>query len=71
MIRTSVGRIVFSSNMLVRLGLTLVYNDSIEAFFNYPDMKEITNNFCVFHINAPGRFFFARFREKGKKRKRN
>jgi len=34
------------------LGLNYVSN--FQAFFNYPDMKEITNCFCVFHINAPG-----------------
>jgi pimeloyl-ACP methyl ester carboxylesterase len=34
------------------LGLNYVSN--YQAFFNYPDMKEITQSFCVFHINAPG-----------------
>lgn len=34
------------------LGLNYVSN--YQAFFNYPDMKEIVADFCVFHINAPG-----------------
>jgi len=34
------------------LGLNYVSN--YQAFFNYPEMREITNNFCVFHVNAPG-----------------
>ena len=27
---------------------------SLQAFFNYPEMREIMNHFCVFHVNAPG-----------------
>jgi len=34
------------------LGLNYVSN--YQAFFNYPDMKEIISDFCVFHITAPG-----------------
>lgn len=34
------------------LGLNYVSN--FQAFFNYPDFKEITSSFQVFHINAPG-----------------
>jgi len=34
------------------LGLNYVSN--FQAFFNYPDLKEITAGFAVFHINAPG-----------------
>lgn len=34
------------------LGLNYVSN--FQAFFNYPDLKEIAQYFCVFHINAPG-----------------
>jgi len=34
------------------LGLNYVSN--YQAFFNYPDMKEIISDFCVFHLNAPG-----------------
>ena len=25
-----------------------------KAFFNYPEMKEIADNFSVYHLNAPG-----------------
>ncbi|XP_023338144.1 protein NDRG3 [Eurytemora carolleeae] len=34
------------------LGLNYVSN--FQAFFNYPEMKEICQSFCVFHVNAPG-----------------
>ena len=34
------------------LGLNCLSN--FKTFFNYPDMAEILENFCIFHINAPG-----------------
>ncbi|CAB4065943.1 unnamed protein product [Lepeophtheirus salmonis] len=34
------------------LGLNFVSN--FQAFFNYPDMVEIAEKFCVYHVNAPG-----------------
>nr|ACO14922.1 NDRG3 [Caligus clemensi] len=34
------------------LGLNFVSN--FQAFFNYPDMAELAEKFCVYHINAPG-----------------
>ena len=34
------------------LGLNYVSN--FQAFFNYPDFKEIASGFPIFHINAPG-----------------
>lgn len=34
--------------------LGLNYISNYQAFFNFPDMKEIVSDFCVFHINAPG-----------------
>lgn len=27
---------------------------SFQAFFNYIDMRALLENFCVYHINAPG-----------------
>jgi len=32
----------------------LNHTSNIQAFFNYADMAELTQNFCVFHANAPG-----------------
>ena len=34
------------------LGLNYVSN--FQAFFNYPEMREILQRFCVYHVNAPG-----------------
>ena len=34
--------------------LGLNYISNFQALFNYPDMAEIVQNFCIFHINAPG-----------------
>lgn len=34
--------------------LGLNYISNFQAFFNYPEMREIMNHFCVFHVNAPG-----------------
>lgn len=34
--------------------LGLNYISNFQAFFNYPEMREICANFCVFHVNAPG-----------------
>jgi len=34
------------------LGLNYVSN--FQAFFNYPDFKELASSFPIFHINAPG-----------------
>ena len=34
------------------LGLTYISN--FQALFNYPDMAEVMQNFCIFHVNAPG-----------------
>jgi len=27
---------------------------SFQAFFNYIDMRVLLENFCVYHVNAPG-----------------
>lgn len=27
---------------------------SFQAFFNYVDMRALLENFCVYHVNAPG-----------------
>lgn len=27
---------------------------SFQAFFNYIDMRILLENFCVYHVNAPG-----------------
>lgn len=32
----------------------LNYISSFQAFFNYVDMRALLENFCVYHINAPG-----------------
>jgi len=60
-VETSAGSVLvaFSGDrkkpvLLTYHDLGLNYVSNFQAFFNYPDMKEITNNFCVFHINAPG-----------------
>ncbi|XP_069689489.1 protein NDRG3 isoform X2 [Periplaneta americana] len=34
--------------------LGLNYISSFQAFFNYIDMRALLENFCVYHINAPG-----------------
>jgi len=34
--------------------LGLNYISNFQAFFNYPEMKEIADNFSVYHLNAPG-----------------
>jgi len=34
--------------------LGLNYISNFQAFFNYPEMKEIADNFSIYHINAPG-----------------
>lgn len=43
--------------------LTVVFNgllfcvtdvSSFQAFFNYIDMRILLENFCVYHVNAPG-----------------
>ncbi|XP_045464884.1 protein NDRG3 isoform X2 [Harmonia axyridis] len=34
--------------------LGLNYLSSFQAFFNYIDMRALIENFCVYHINAPG-----------------
>nr|CAD7589732.1 unnamed protein product [Timema genevievae] len=34
--------------------LGLNYISSFQAFFNYIDMRALLENFCVYHVNAPG-----------------
>jgi pimeloyl-ACP methyl ester carboxylesterase len=34
--------------------LGLNYISNFQAFFNYPEMRELVDNFSVYHINAPG-----------------
>ncbi|XP_068906705.1 protein NDRG3 isoform X3 [Tenebrio molitor] len=34
--------------------LGLNYVSSFQAFFNYIDMRALLENFCVYHVNAPG-----------------
>ena len=34
--------------------LGLNYISNFQALFNFPDMAEIVQNFCVMHVNAPG-----------------
>lgn len=34
--------------------LGLNYVSSFQAFFNYVDMRALLENFCVYHVNAPG-----------------
>ncbi|GJQ76854.1 hypothetical protein Trydic_g15060 [Trypoxylus dichotomus] len=34
--------------------LGLNYISSFQAFFNYIDMRVLMENFCVYHVNAPG-----------------
>jgi hypothetical protein len=29
-------------------------NSNFQAFFNYIDMRALLENFCVYHVNAPG-----------------
>lgn len=61
MVETSNGTVLIAFHgdrakpvLLTYHDLGLNYVSNFQAFFNYPDMKEITNHFCVFHINAPG-----------------
>jgi len=60
-VETSSGRVLVAYSgdrtkpvILTYHDLGLNYVSNFQAFFNYPEMKEITNNFCVFHVNAPG-----------------
>ena len=34
--------------------LGLNYISNFQALFNFPDMVEIVQNFCILHVNAPG-----------------
>ena len=34
--------------------LGLNYISNFQALFNFPDMAEVVQNFCVMHVNAPG-----------------
>lgn len=34
--------------------LGLNYISNFQALFNFPDMAEIVQNFCIMHVNAPG-----------------
>ena len=34
--------------------LGLNYISNFQALFNFPDMAEIVQNFCILHVNAPG-----------------
>ncbi|XP_026462013.1 protein NDRG3-like isoform X2 [Ctenocephalides felis] len=34
--------------------LGLNYSSSFSAFFNYPSMRALLENFCVYHVTAPG-----------------
>lgn len=29
-------------------------NTSFAGFFNFPAMRSLLDNFCVYHVNAPG-----------------
>lgn len=58
---TSVGPIHVIVHGDRRYPAILTYHDigltsrtCFQAFFNYPDMKAITKNFCVYHVNALG-----------------
>ncbi|XP_055858710.1 protein NDRG3 isoform X5 [Episyrphus balteatus] len=42
------------SAILTYHDLGLNYATSFSGFFNYPEMREILNNFCVYHVTAPG-----------------
>lgn len=34
--------------------LGLNYISNFQALFNFPDMAEVVQNFCILHVNAPG-----------------
>ena len=34
--------------------LGLNYISNFQAFFNYPELREVLEHFCIFHVNAPG-----------------
>lgn len=34
--------------------IILIDISSFQAFFNYIDMRVLLENFCVYHVNAPG-----------------
>lgn len=34
--------------------MTFLDISSFQAFFNYIDMRVLLENFCVYHVNAPG-----------------
>jgi hypothetical protein len=60
-VETSWGRVLVAYSgdrakpaILTYHDLGLNYVSNYQAFFNYPEMREITNSFCVFHVNAPG-----------------
>jgi len=60
-VETSTGRVLVAYSgdrskpvILTYHDLGLNYVSNYQAFFNYPEMKEITSSFCVFHLTAPG-----------------
>jgi len=61
MVETSTGNVLVAYSgdrkkpvLLTYHDLGLNYISNFQAFMNYPDMKEISQNFCIFHVNAPG-----------------
>jgi len=61
MVETSTGRVLVAHSgdrskpvILTYHDLGLNYVSNYQTFFNYPEMKEITSSFCIFHVNAPG-----------------
>jgi len=61
MVETSHGQVLVAwagdrskTPILTYHDLGLNHTSNFQAFFNYADMAELTKNFCVFHVNAPG-----------------
>ena len=42
------------SALLTYHDLGLNYISNFQAFFNHPELREVLEHFCVFHVNAPG-----------------
>ncbi|XP_038216935.1 protein NDRG3-like isoform X2 [Zerene cesonia] len=59
-INTEFGRILVALQGNTQKPAIVTYHDlafnylSFETFFNHKDMQDVLDNFCVYHINAPG-----------------
>lgn len=46
--------LIFGSHPFYYINVFIADATSFAGFFNYPSMKALLQNFCVYHVNAPG-----------------